>query len=196
MKLWRGIWALIVLWRHLSWSERVGLAVQALILPVAIMGVFMQGRTHLLAGAAIGLSLSHGLDIVPALAMVGAAAVGALLPDIDHPRSMISRRVGLAGAPVRLLVRHRGVLHSGVAAALVVLAALALPQHLRTFGVAGALGFISHIVLDGLTVQGVPLFWPRRGRVSLLPLRTGGLIERIGALGLLCLICWMIWGML
>jgi inner membrane protein len=46
-------------------------------------------------------------------------------------------------------------------------------------------GYCSHIVLDAMTVTGVPLLWPWKRRFRLLPLRTGGIIERLFALSML-----------
>lgn len=54
-------------------------------------------------------------------------------------------------------------------------------------GIAGVLaGELSHIFLDLLNPSGVPLFWPlTRRRISLLPLQTGGWMDRV--LGVLSL---------
>lgn len=139
----------------------------------------MSGATHALAGILIGLAIAQDSQPLGALAMGLAASIGALVPDIDHPNSIIGRRAGIVGGAIRLGVKHRGFLHSGIAAAIVVVGALALQTNLRTFGIAAACGYASHILLDALTIQGVPLLWPSRRRISLLPLRTGGLIERV-----------------
>lgn len=139
----------------------------------------MRGSTHLIAG------LLMGALIAPDAAVIAAAGVGALLPDIDHPNSVISRWAGLVAAPIRWFVSHRGLLHSGAAAALVVLLALLVPAPWTLYALAAATGYNSHIALHALTVAGIPFFWPSRTRISLLPIRTGGLIEACLAI-LLC----------
>ena len=65
----------------------------------------MKAPAHVAVGAAVGwlavASLrSRGVEVPPEVLLAGpvAAAVGALIPDIDHPRATISRRV-----PRRLL---------------------------------------------------------------------------------------------
>lgn len=121
-----------------------------------------------------------------------AASVGALLPDIDHPYSIVGRRAGLIGGAVRLAVSHRGILHSGVAAAVAVLAASAAPSVARPYAMAAAAGYASHILLDALTIQGVPLLWPSRRRFSLLPIQTGGLVEMILRVGIFLIIIYQI----
>jgi inner membrane protein len=133
----------------------------------------MLGRTHALAGATIGLILAGPVG-------AGVGVIGALLPDIDHPNSKISRAVKL---PLHLAFTHRGVLHSGLLCALVfALAFFASPEPYKLYALAAAAGWISHIVLDALTVSGVPLFWPIRFKLSVLPLRTGGIIEQLLAI--------------
>jgi inner membrane protein len=139
----------------------------------------MMGVTHALAGALVGLAAGGW-------AGAAAGALGALLPDIDHPHSIAGRRSGVLGGAVRLVVGHRGALHSGLAVAVV----LALGWSLGGLWWAGALGYASHVGLDMLTASGVPLAWPWRQRVRLIGLRTGGIIERLLMLSLLVVLVW------
>jgi len=53
------------------------------------------------------------------------------------------------------------------------------------YATAAGLGYVSHLVLDGLTVQGIPLLWPSGRRFRLLGLTTGGIGELVVLLGLL-----------
>ena len=77
----------------------------------------MMGKSHALSGAVgwlggcAGLvALGHDLDLVPVAAGAAVASGFALLPDIDHPSSTVSRTLG----PITRLI-SRGV--SGAAAA-------------------------------------------------------------------------------
>lgn len=144
----------------------------------------MMGITHAATGALVGLAIGGP---------VGAAtgALGALLPDVDHPKSMAGRRAWLLGGALRLVVSHRGVLHSGLVAALLVLAALVADQ---TAVLACAAGWVSHIALDMLNRAGVPLLWPSRRRYWILPLRTGGMVDRLILLAVLVLLVRMVVG--
>ena len=83
----------------------------------------------------------------------------------------------------RLVVRHeyhaenfQGFVH--LAAAVILLAKL-WPTYWLT---ALAVGYVSHIVADMLTRQGVPVLWPVHWRLSLLPIVTGGATESVIAL--------------
>jgi len=135
----------------------------------------MQGRTHLIAGLLVGALIQ------PDLAIVVAAGVGALLPDIDHPNSLISRRVGILAMPVHLTLSHRGALHSGLIVALLLLGALYVPERYRLHAISCVAGYASHLLLDALTVSGIPLLWPHSARFRLLGIRirTGSLVENL-----------------
>lgn len=139
----------------------------------------MRGGTHALAGVAIGAAMSGGRPIEIAVVTITAAAIGALLPDLDHPQAALSRRVGIAAAPVRLFFGHRGATHGLLAVLLAFVAALAVAPAMQLYGLAAALGYASHIVLDAATFSGVPLFWPWPRRFRVLPIRTGGTAEKV-----------------
>lgn len=147
----------------------------------------MRGGTHALAGLIVGLLIVSSPDLIPSAAAAAAGALGALAPDLDHPRAALSRRVGPLGLPFRL-VKHRGAMHSAAAAGAVAVAALAVTNELQAFALIAAAGYASHIVLDALTITGVPLLWPWSRRFRLLPIRTGGTGEK--------LVLWLLVGLL
>jgi len=114
-----------------------------------------------------------------------------LLPDVDHPHSAVGRL--LPRWWHRLTPGHRGPTHS-----LVWCLALALAAHLVGAAMSGEpigpllalavlAGSLSHVLADGLTVAGVPLWWPfrRRRTVFLGPLafRTRSWAEALVVLG-------------
>lgn len=142
----------------------------------------MMGKTHLMIGIASGLGASVLLHygIEQAALITVASAMGSLLPDIDHPRGMIRQRLGLLGYPLNILP-HRGPTHTLLAVVLVSLLYLYF-HHIAALGL--LVGYASHLVADMITVEGIPLLFPlSRGYISVLPIRTGGLVERVLALG-------------
>jgi inner membrane protein len=142
----------------------------------------MRGGTHALAGVLIGAALTiDSVSLIPIVGAIAAGALGALAPDLDHPQAALSRKIGPLALPFRL-VKHRGILHSGVAAAIAIGAAA---LGVSIYATAAGLGYVSHLVLDGLTVQGIPLLWPSGRRFRLLGLTTGGIGELVVLLGLL-----------
>jgi membrane-bound metal-dependent hydrolase YbcI (DUF457 family) len=51
-------------------------------------------------------------------------------------------------------------------------------------------GYGSHLILDGLTKGGIPIFWPFSTKRSGLGLRSGGLLDGVIGLGSLLATLW------
>jgi len=148
----------------------------------------MKGGSHLILGIA-GAALVH-THVQPLAAtpleyalVFGAAAIGSLAPDIDHPNSTITNGLGCVGALLSGIARfvggHRGATHTLLLWA--VLTALAI--YVRgNVGLAFGVAYLLHLLADAITVEGVPLFAPLYlKRVCLLPgaiaIRTGSFVE-------------------
>jgi inner membrane protein len=151
----------------------------------------MTWRTHILGGTAclwVLAAVPHGLDAVGLSA--GAAMLGALVPDLDAPKSKLQsismggiRPIAPLGWVVSALFPHRGPLHS-LLGLYVFTMLVSLPLAAAVgwqASVALSLGYASHIALDACTVRGVPVCWPNRESYWLLPERlritTGGDLE-------------------
>ena len=102
---------------------------------------------------------------------------------------------GIARIINRLPGGHRGWTHAPPLAIALTAGSLALAPYLlpnlRGVGAAFAAGYLSHLGSDGLTIRGIPLWWPGTTRPSLhllprgLRVRTGGAGERFFN------ICWI-----
>lgn len=177
----------------------------------------MLGSTHLLFGMATlaaaevtvqtvsggslwqPASAGNGALLEPALGLA-AVLLGSLAPDLDAEDSTIQRELGVCGQltalGLKLIgVKHRGILHSGLALLFVTGVAVGLGLRLGypSTGLAFGLGYASHVVLaDALTCTGVPLWWPARLHFHLLPgwlrVRTGGPAEKLVALLVIALL--------
>jgi inner membrane protein len=129
-------------------------------------------------------------DRVVAVALsVAVVALAALAPDLDHAGSTLAR---VAGPVSRILARglarhlkHRGPLHSPLAALLAAGFAALLGARLDVTGLGPLVGYgwAAHVLADALTDRGVPLLWPLwRRRVRLpwgLGPATGGTGEAV-----------------
>lgn len=143
----------------------------------------MMAGSHVVAGAAlwaVTAKLTGGPPADPQA--LGLAALGALLPDIDHPQSWAGRKLRPISVPLAFVVGHRGVTHSLLA----VLAGIVTLVMMGFDGWAAPLviGYLSHLAADGLTPSGVPLLWPMKHRFTLNLCSTGSFIE----MGLVALI--------
>lgn len=152
----------------------------------------MMAQTHAFGGAAAALLVAGALPVgaAPAWLAAGAGALGGLLPDIDHPGSFLGRRAPLVSDAVHALFGHRGATHCLLAAAVLSLASwwaaarllAALPPEAAggaaPWGAALCFlaGYLSHLLLDMLNPQPVPLLWPlpRRFRLPVPPVVVTG----------------------
>jgi len=154
----------------------------------------MMGKTHALIGGVTGLALAYALQApgheTVTLCCVG--LVGALLPDVDSPQSTANRALPI----LRLLgmfAKHRGILHGLWLPALLWLVSGLISPVWQSVMWALAAGYVSHLLADAITIQGVPLFWPYTRNIHLLPgllrIKTGGWVEALIGLGLVALLC-------
>ena len=160
----------------------------------------MIGKTHLIIGTAVGLALvANSHPPAPAL-VVTAAAIGALLPDLDSHGSLIARKTGPFGWLYPYFVSHRGITHSAVALVMVLLGVALLHRDYPGSEMAGfALwcGYLSHLTADMVTKAGIPLLWPSERKFRLLPRRlaivTGGKRESLVSLAVLVLAFYLVY---
>ncbi|MDQ6422657.1 metal-dependent hydrolase [Paenibacillus sp. LHD-117] len=137
----------------------------------------MNGKVHTLAGvvAAEGAIITFhqpAFSVVTFLALLGGFILG-VAADLDDSDATLAQQ-----QPFRFFsliferlpfVHHRGITHSFLAVALLYLlfdTILGLPDALMWAFMAA---YVSHILLDMLTADGVELFWPFRFRLKLLP---------------------------
>jgi inner membrane protein len=174
----------------------------------------MMAHTHIALGISSGLLLVGLSDSAPPSAVeLFALAIGALAPDIDAHNSTISKPGSLfsrflpkevriffdmIGAGINSIVNcifgHRGFFHWPVLGAAVMLVGLWCGQLWLCWF---AVGYLSHILGDMLTVQGAPLLAPfYRKSISLVPLRTGSWAESVISILLWAYVCWAGYGYL
>ena len=140
----------------------------------------MTWRTHLAGGLAslwLLQPFTPSSESFGTLALV--AALGSLLPDLDARESRLKHlTLGTGIAPFALpsmalhrLLGHRGLMHSALGL-VVMCVTLSLPLALllrELAPLALALGYGSHLFLDAATRAGIPLWYPAKQRVHLLP---------------------------
>lgn len=151
----------------------------------------MMASTHIALGMGcwMGYARMKGLPIEPI--PIAIAAIGSLLPDMDHPQSAFGRVVPFISIPISLIFGHRGITHSLIA---VVALSIALWHYNQAWFVAPAVvGYLSHLAGDMLTNSGVPLFWPKKAKVSLPLFNTGGLLEGLFRYAIGAFIGWDTW---
>ncbi len=121
----------------------------------------MNGRTHLVLGISSSLAFNHiygSPEYMLQFAVFG--AVGGLIPDIDHPQSIITSFVPFSGLMRLFVGGHRGITHTLLFWAVILAAVfVAFPSGRLVLGAVGV-GVVSHLIADMLTPRGVPLLAP------------------------------------
>lgn len=145
----------------------------------------MTGKTHQILGIGVGLATFLAIaepTYAPATlsAVVVFSYLGALLPDIDNAASDIWHTIPFghtAGKVVDPFLGHRNITHSLIG---LILAGVGLfflfkifPNYwgINTFVVfiCTMAAYLSHLLSDSFTVQGIPLFWPARWKFGIPP---------------------------
>lgn len=160
----------------------------------------MTGRTHDLA-AFTALNLVVATQSIPpltlgtALVAFTANMIGGLAPDLDQPTTEFWRRIragNILGKLISpLLGGHRYISHSILGLALFGFLAFWALNFASTFLLVDMnlvwwsfmIGYVSHLIMDSFTKEGVPWLFPIPVRIgfppfSALRLKTGGLIEK------------------
>lgn len=138
----------------------------------------MTGKQHLSLGTYVGISggILLGAGIGNGISFAIGSMLGSLLPDIDTPSSMFSKKVPFIPKLINKLFGHRGITHAPLLYLLLLLALyIKRPDPLLYYLFLGILiGCIAHLVQDMLTKGGIPLFYPfHRQKINFGFLKSG-----------------------
>lgn len=118
----------------------------------------MMWHTHLAFGFLFGLLslpfVNHGNIYIFFVFVL----FGALLPDIDKPESKVGSRIKPVSNLIQAIFGHRGIVHT--VWGMLILCGLFWFFVNKTYGIALAVGFLSHLLIDGLTKMGINFLHP------------------------------------
>jgi inner membrane protein len=143
----------------------------------------MMARSHVVVGAAAWMIAAPHLGFSPfSPTSLAIAAGAALIPDVDHPKSWVGRRLRPLSSQLANLLGHRGATHSLIAVigCMWLLAKSGLPHSVLA---PVCVGYLSHLGADMLTPGGLRLAWPLPGTWSLPLCRTGSWAESVIVVG-------------
>ena len=160
----------------------------------------MTGRTHDLAAFTaltyvITSSPMPKMTLATALIAFGAIMVGGLAPDIDQPTAKLYHDVRGGGIFAKLITPllggHRYISHSLIGLVIFGLVAKEVLTISSTFLIVDQgivwwsfmIGFVSHLIMDSFSEEGVPWLFPIPIKFGIPPLRflrpkTGGVVEK------------------
>jgi inner membrane protein len=164
----------------------------------------MMAHTHVMIGVTgyAAYSYATGGSVPLDSITIGAAALGSLAPDIDHPKSWLGKRLIFVSLPLTALFGHRGITHS-LFAALGATAGLwwlfnnspTLPFSIHWI-VSFLVGYILHLFADWNSNSGIPLLWPNIKKFRApWAINTGGFFEHLFAVFFACFLTWCAWSL-
>jgi inner membrane protein len=136
------------------------------------------GRTHLLTACVLGVLVIKVFSIKSPLIFFIALLFGSLFPDIDSQTSILGRKIKFFS----FFFKHRGFFHSSLILILICLIVFSLS---KWFVIGFALGFLSHLILDAITKEGLTFLFI--GKIK-GPFKVGGWQEHIFALGMIIIL--------
>jgi len=136
----------------------------------------MMFRTHLVFGFLFGLLVSSIFNVGNIYLFMLFVLFAAGLPDIDHPKSKYGRRLGIISKAINLVAGHRGIFHSLLFA---LLFGIAFWYFNKTAGLGIFIGYLSHLIGDGFSREGVNLLYPFSKLEIRGFFRVGSFIEHI-----------------
>ena len=154
-----------------------------------------QGHIFLATGVtgAVMYALHLPVDIYFLLGII----IGAVLPDIDEPKSFIGRKLFFLAAGLRAIgLKHRTLSHSVIFALIFILPAFIVPSPYKNILFGLGIGSILHCVGDLFTISGLKYFlYPIKKELHLSPkplrFRTGGAVEQVIILLLVLFNIWI-----
>jgi inner membrane protein len=149
----------------------------------------------MMAGSHVALGAAAWFVVAPRLGMqatepvsLGLALIGSLLPDIDHPKSWMGKRLRPLSTLIASALGHRGATHSALA--VLVCGWLLLHGGYAHAAAPLLVGYLSHLAGDLLTPRGLRLAWPFKGTWALPICKSGSPLEPMVVVALLGWACY------
>ena len=134
----------------------------------------MMFKTHLMFSLLISLLIFKYFNLNPLVFILILVLAGSL-PDIDHTKSKIGRKLFFVSFFVNLVFGHRKLIHSIIFASVL---ALIIKLSFGYYWIPFYIGYLSHLFLDSLTKQGLYIFYPSNFKLSGF-IKTNSLLEKL-----------------
>tara|TARA_Y100000310_G_scaffold344364_1_gene456769 strand:- start:10527 stop:10979 length:453 start_codon:yes stop_codon:yes gene_type:complete len=133
-------------------------------------------HTHILLGIVLFLITKNfftGNDYIAFFLVL----LGSILPDIDSHNSKINKWSGIIGRIIVIFTKHRGLFHSLLFHALLFI--VMLYYFNIYYATALFVGYLAHLIGDGITPRGIKLFYPFSNFRIKGPIKVGGWFESL-----------------
>lgn len=112
------------------------------------------------------------INVLSSVPLIGVCAVASVLPDIDHTKSPIGKAFYPLAKWLNLKFGHRTITHSLIfffALLVLVMIVEGSVKEGKEFTTVFGMAYFSHLLLDMMTVQGIPLFYPFKKNACVIP---------------------------
>ena len=137
----------------------------------------MMFHTHLAFGLFSALIILNFLQVSNKYLFLVLVPLIALIPDIDMHKSKVGKKAGFLSKFIEFIFGHRGIFHTVYPAILLFILFYFLNYRLIAF--AFLVGYLSHLLIDGLTVSGVNLLKPLLNLNIAGFVKTGSIFEHL-----------------
>ena len=148
----------------------------------------MTGKSHVQLGIYIGITGAVFLykEVDPRIGFAIGSIIGSAFPDIDSPKSMISKHIPILPKILNKIFGHRAYLHS-LMHMFILTVLLRLPsqaeyvgEYFKALSNGFAIGFLSHLLQDSLTKDRIKPFYPfSKMKIGLGLFKSGSRVEPI-----------------
>ena len=133
----------------------------------------MMFKTHFVFSLLVAL-LTYSLFDINVYLFIIICVIAGTLPDIDHPKSKV--RIPIISHIINFFFGHRKLFHSIF---FVIILGLIIKSFFGNYYIPFELGYLSHIILDALTKQGINFIYPFKQLTVKGFIRTNGFLEKI-----------------
>jgi len=134
-------------------------------------------KTHLAFGLLISLLIVNTINVSYPIIFVILVTIFTSLPDIDHPKSKIGRKLFFISWPINVIFSHRGFFHSIFPP--LIISSVLYYIGLKFLALTLTVGYIAHLLGDSITKEGINFLHPfTRFRLQ-GPITTGQTFEYI-----------------
>lgn len=131
-------------------------------------------KTHFMFSLLISLIILKYFNL-NSLTFVLILVLAGSLPDIDHSKSFIGRKLFFISWIINLIFGHRKLIHSLFFALFL---SFLIKLSFNNYYIPFFIGYSSHLFLDLITKQGLQLFYPFKFKIHGF-IKTNGLIEKL-----------------
>lgn len=134
----------------------------------------MMFKTHIVFSLFLVLMYLSFYRVSALILFLAVFFIGVMSPDLDNPVSKMGRKFKLTSSAIKFVFGHRGIFHSLLFVGVIYLVLRSFVNGFVAF--AFSFGYLTHLVGDALTLEGVNFLYPSKLGVRGF-LRTGGAIE-------------------